>query len=88
MPDPMRAAQYLTVEIELDGQWLVESKIELDSPWFFESIAADGSHVTYNITHLPFRVGRDKSNDLTVASRGKTSGTGHENPPPISRSAG
>ena len=68
MPDPMRAAQYLTVEIELDGQWLVESKIELDSPWFFESIAADGSHVTYNITHLPFRVGRDKSNDLTVAS--------------------
>ncbi len=39
----------------------------MDSQWFFESIAADGSHITYHITHLPFRIGRDRSNDLTVA---------------------
>jgi EAL domain-containing protein (putative c-di-GMP-specific phosphodiesterase class I) len=56
------------VEVAVDGQRFVESRIELDSQWFLESISADGSHVTYNITHLPFRVGRDTSNDLTVAS--------------------
>ena len=38
--------------------------------WFLESVTADGSHVTYNITHLPFRVGRDPENDLGLAARG------------------
>ena len=37
--------------------------------WFLESITADGSHVTYNITHLPFRIGRDPENDLMLAAR-------------------
>lgn len=38
--------------------------------WFLESIVGDGSHVVYNITHLPFRVGRDPDNDLVVTARG------------------
>ena len=42
----------------------------MERQWFLESIAADGSHVTYNITHLPFRVGRDPENDLVVATLG------------------
>lgn len=42
----------------------------MDRQWFLESIAADGSHVTYNITQLPFRIGRDQENDLVVATLG------------------
>lgn len=38
--------------------------------WFMESIAADGVRMTYNITHLPFRIGRDQDNDLVVGSLG------------------
>ncbi|WP_300327381.1 EAL domain-containing protein [Accumulibacter sp.] len=38
--------------------------------WFLESIVGDGAHVVYNITHLPFRVGRDPDNDLVVTARG------------------
>jgi len=41
----------------------------LERQWFLESVAADGSHMTYNITHLPFCIGRDADNDLVVASR-------------------
>ncbi|GAB2895332.1 EAL domain-containing protein [Uliginosibacterium flavum] len=42
----------------------------MERQWFLESISADGSHVTYNITHLPFRIGRDPENDLAVATLG------------------
>lgn len=38
--------------------------------WYLEAIGADGSHITYNITHLPFRIGRDPDNDLVIAARG------------------
>ena len=41
----------------------------MERQWFLESVAADGSHMTYNITHLPFCIGRDADNDLVVASR-------------------
>lgn len=42
----------------------------MERQWFLESISADGSHVTYNITHLPFRIGRDPENDLAVTTLG------------------
>lgn len=42
----------------------------MERHWFLESIVGDGSHVVYNITHLPFRVGRDPDNDLVVTARG------------------
>lgn len=42
----------------------------MERQWFLESIAADGSHLTYQITQLPFRIGRDPDNDLVLASRG------------------
>lgn len=35
-----------------------------------ESVAADGSRVTHNITRLPFRIGRDPDNDLVLGTRG------------------
>jgi len=40
------------------------------TPWFLESVAADGSRVTHRIDHLPFSVGRDVGNDLTIEARG------------------
>lgn len=42
----------------------------MDRQWFLESIAADGSRVTYTITRLPFRIGRDQENDLVVTTLG------------------
>ncbi|SBT07024.1 Diguanylate phosphodiesterase [Candidatus Accumulibacter aalborgensis] len=41
----------------------------MGNQWFLESITTDGSHVTYNITHLPFRIGRDPENDLILPER-------------------
>jgi len=40
------------------------------TPWFLESIAADGSRVTHRIDQLPFSVGRDAGNDLTIEAHG------------------
>ena len=40
------------------------------TPWFLESIAADGSRVTHRIERLPFSVGRDAGNDLTIEAHG------------------
>ncbi|KFB68809.1 EAL domain-containing protein [Candidatus Accumulibacter vicinus] len=40
------------------------------SHWFLESIAADGSHVNYDIDDLPFRIGRGQENDLVLATPG------------------
>jgi EAL domain-containing protein (putative c-di-GMP-specific phosphodiesterase class I) len=40
------------------------------TPWFLESVAADGSRVTHRIDRLPFSVGRDQGNDLTIEAQG------------------
>lgn len=42
----------------------------MEKHWYLESISADGARPTYNITQLPFRVGRDPENDLVVATLG------------------
>ena len=42
----------------------------MNKAWFLESVAADGSRLTHAIHKLPFRVGRDASNDLAVDARG------------------
>jgi EAL domain-containing protein (putative c-di-GMP-specific phosphodiesterase class I) len=41
-----------------------------NGPWFLESIVADGSRVTHRVDHLPFSVGRDIGNDLTIEGAG------------------
>ncbi|MDR7268477.1 EAL domain-containing protein (putative c-di-GMP-specific phosphodiesterase class I) [Pelomonas saccharophila] len=40
------------------------------TPWFLESVAADGARVTHRIDRLPFSVGRDQGNDLTIEAQG------------------
>lgn len=40
------------------------------TPWILESVAADGSRVTHRIDRLPFSVGRDQGNDLTIEAQG------------------
>lgn len=40
------------------------------STWFLESVAAGGSRVTHRIDRLPFSVGRDTGNDLTIEAAG------------------
>jgi EAL domain-containing protein (putative c-di-GMP-specific phosphodiesterase class I) len=42
----------------------------VERQWFLESVAADGSIVTSNIDHLPFRIGRDPDNHLVVVAVG------------------
>jgi EAL domain-containing protein (putative c-di-GMP-specific phosphodiesterase class I) len=42
----------------------------VDNAWFLESVAADGSRLTHPIHTLPYRVGREPGNDLTVDARG------------------
>lgn len=42
----------------------------MDKQWFLESMAADGSRLTYNVSTLPFRVGRDPENELVVTTPG------------------
>jgi EAL domain-containing protein (putative c-di-GMP-specific phosphodiesterase class I) len=44
--------------------------VNLSNAWFLESIATDGLHITQAIAKLPFRVGRDATNDLVVDARG------------------
>lgn len=38
--------------------------------WFLESVSAHGSRIVYNVSHLPFGIGRDTDNDLVVAAAG------------------
>ena len=38
--------------------------------WFLEGVAADGSHVTHEISVAPFRVGRDATNELALVAPG------------------
>ncbi|MFZ2650359.1 MAG: EAL domain-containing protein [Burkholderiaceae bacterium] len=38
--------------------------------WFLETVGADGSRVTYDVSVLPFSVGRDIGNDLSIQARG------------------
>lgn len=42
----------------------------MDKNWFLEGLASDGSRVSHALHKLPFRVGRDPSNDLAVDARG------------------
>ncbi len=42
----------------------------VNKAWFLESVATDGSRLTQPIHKLPFRVGRDATNDLAVDARG------------------
>jgi len=42
----------------------------VDKQWYLESIVADGARVTYNISRLPFHIGRDLENDLVVTTLG------------------
>ncbi|HRL75911.1 MAG TPA: EAL domain-containing protein [Candidatus Accumulibacter phosphatis] len=41
----------------------------MSTAWFLESVSADGSRITYNISQLPFRIGRDLDNDLVATVR-------------------
>lgn len=38
--------------------------------WFLETVSADGSRVTYEVSVLPFYVGRDAGNELAVQALG------------------
>ncbi len=38
--------------------------------WFLETMAPDGSRLSYGVESLPFRVGRDAINELVVPARG------------------
>lgn len=42
----------------------------MDNIWYLEAKAADGSRLTYDIDRLPFRIGRDASNELPVQALG------------------
>jgi len=42
----------------------------VEKQWILESVAADGAHVTSQLRHFPFRIGRDADNDLVVAAVG------------------
>ena len=42
----------------------------MDEAWFLEGIAADGSRIAHEIDQLPFSVGREAGNRLTVPARG------------------
>lgn len=57
-----------------EGPWPVSgSSLECpveSSHWFLESIAADGSHLNYDIDDLPFRIGRGQENNLVLATPG------------------
>ncbi len=38
--------------------------------WYLETVSADGSRITYDVSVLPFAVGRDAANELAVAALG------------------
>lgn len=38
--------------------------------WFLEGVAADGSHTVHEVSVVPFRVGRDATNELALAAPG------------------
>jgi len=38
--------------------------------WLLEGIGTDGSRLTYNVSPIPFRIGRDADNELTVTALG------------------
>ena len=38
--------------------------------WFLEGVAADGSHTVHEVTVVPFRIGRDPTNELAPAAPG------------------
>ena len=38
--------------------------------WFLEGVAADGTHTVHEISVVPYRVGRDPTNELALAAPG------------------
>ena len=42
----------------------------MEKTWFLETVAADGSHLSYDVTAVPFCVGRDTGNELVVPALG------------------
>ncbi len=46
------------------------SPCAVNKAWFLESVATDGSRLIHPIDKLPFKVGREAGNDLTVDARG------------------
>jgi len=38
--------------------------------WLLEGVASDGSRLTYHVSPIPFRIGRDADNDLAVTALG------------------
>jgi EAL domain-containing protein (putative c-di-GMP-specific phosphodiesterase class I) len=42
----------------------------VNKAWFLEGVASDGSRLTHPLHTLPFRVGRDPANELSVDARG------------------
>ena len=43
---------------------------KVERAWFLETVAADGSHVSYELNVLPFSVGREPGNELVVPALG------------------
>jgi putative MATE family efflux protein len=62
--------RYLMEMQSVAPQTRTNGAYSVERQWFLESIAADGSRVTYTVTHLPFRIGRDPENDLAIATLG------------------
>lgn len=42
----------------------------MEKTWFLETVAADGSHVIYDLNTMPFCIGRDTGNELVVPALG------------------
>ena len=42
----------------------------MDAMWLLEGIATDGSRLRYYVSPIPFRIGRDADNDLSVTALG------------------
>ena len=42
----------------------------MEKTWFLETVAADGSHVSYELSAMPYCVGRDTGNELVVPALG------------------
>lgn len=42
----------------------------MEMSWYLETMAPDGSRLSYEVLSLPFRVGRDAINELVVPARG------------------
>jgi EAL domain-containing protein (putative c-di-GMP-specific phosphodiesterase class I) len=58
------------VRLHWDAHPPILSIAPVNKAWFLESVAADGSRLVHPLHKLPFRIGREAGNDLTVDARG------------------